>query len=187
MKLLKKQELKCAFLKLREHLMKNPKMILIVSFSVLLILILLFSEISTESESEEETKTLCQSYDRELEERLSELISSIDGAGETKVMITLENGEESVYARNSGLESDEGENIRTQSSQEYVIIKSGNDETGLHLKTVYPRISGVAVVCHGAESAYVKQRIISTVTAVLGISSAKVSVVKMESKGDINK
>lgn len=37
-------------------------------------------------------------YREQLEEQLQELIEQIDGAGTTTVMITLESGEETVYA-----------------------------------------------------------------------------------------
>ena len=185
MKFLKKQELRCILLKIAERLKKDKKLTIIVFVSILLMIGLLLSEVMKEPEADEnEPKVISQSYEKDIEDRLSELIALIDGAGETKVMITLKNGEESVYARNSGMEIQEGDSERTKSEQEYVIIKNGSEETGLHLKTVYPEISGVAVVCRGAESAYVKQRIISTVTAVLGISSAKVSVVKMKTEGN---
>ncbi len=184
MRFLKKPEQMFSISKLTEKLRRDKKLSLLTAVSVILTAVLIISGIpSGEKKETPSDKRTQQSYEKEMEERLAELISAIDGAGEAKVMVTLENGEESVYARNSDMQSEDGDVDRVQSGQEYVIIKSGNEEKGLELKTVYPEISGVAVVCHGAESALVRQRIITTVTAVLSVSSAKVSVVKMKTEG----
>ena len=37
-------------------------------------------------------------YQQQLEQRLEELIGEMEGAGQTKVMVTLETGEERIYA-----------------------------------------------------------------------------------------
>ena len=43
-------------------------------------------------------QVLNDDYETELENRLTELIESIDGAGKTKVMLTVDCGDENVYA-----------------------------------------------------------------------------------------
>lgn len=120
-------------------------------------------------------------YISDLEERLTSMISSIDGAGETKVMITLESGSEEIYLH----DYDYGENIdpsgknSLERKDEYVIVDSDSGEKGIVVRVAEPRIRGVAVVCKGADSQTVRSRIVETVTALLDISSARVSVAKM--------
>lgn len=121
-------------------------------------------------------------YVADLENRLVSMISSIDGAGETKVMITLESGSEEVYLHNY----DYGENIDPsgkniiERKDEYVIVDGDSGENGIVVKIAEPKIRGVAVVCKGGDSDSVRVRIVETVTALLDISSARVSVAKME-------
>lgn len=120
-------------------------------------------------------------YVSELEERITSIISSIDGAGATQVMITLENSGEDVYLHNYDYGEDvdgEGGGNR-EMKDEYVIVDSGDGENGIVVRKTEPKIRGVAVVCEGGGNESVKVQIIATVTALLDISSARVSVVKM--------
>ena len=122
------------------------------------------------------------SYTENLEARLEEIISSIDGAGKTNVMITLETGEENVFAKQTKTQR-EGNNDKSKESDEYeyVIIKSATSkEEGLLIEVGQPEIRGVAVVCEGAENLKVKESIISTVTSVLDIKTNKISISKMK-------
>ena len=130
------------------------------------------------------TTSVCydtREYTKELEERLVSIISAIDGAGETKVMITLESGSEEVYLSNF----DYGENIDSngknsyERKDEFVIIDGSSGQEGIIVRTAEPKVRGVAVVCRGAGSETVCAEIVEAVTALLDISSARVSVAKM--------
>ena len=120
-------------------------------------------------------------YAEELEERLVSIISSIDGAGATRIMVTLENNGEDVYLH----DFDYGENIEpsgknsVERKDEYVIIDGSAGEQGIVVRRAEPKIRGVAVVCEGGGSEYVRAQIIEAVTALLDISSARISVAKM--------
>ena len=96
-------------------------------------------------------------------------------------MITLESGNEDVYLHNYdyGEDIDEVGAGNREVKDEYVIVDSGGTENGIVIRVEEPKIRGVAVVCEGGGNAYVKTQIISTVTALLDISSARVSVAKM--------
>ena len=117
-------------------------------------------------------------YATEVENRLCELLSEIDGAGAVKVMITLESGEEQVFARDSdsSLDNEADGDKSFKEKSEYVIV----DGQAVRVKTVEPEIRGVAVVCEGGNDFTVKQSIVQAVTAVLGISAARVSVAQMK-------
>lgn len=127
------------------------------------------------------TQSSSEDYAATLEERLASIISAIDGAGRVKVMVTLESGSEDVYLR----DNDYGENIdpsgksSRESKDKYVIVDGTGEEKGIVVRVREPEIRGVAVVCEGAGSQTVQQQIVRTVTALLGISSAQVSVAKM--------
>ena len=124
------------------------------------------NDIKMHTETYEENQYLV-----ELERKLTDIISSIEGAGRVKVMITLENSEENVYAVDIN-----------ESKNEYVLIKTSSDEGGLLLKIIQPKIRGEAIVCDGGEINKVKMRILDATCSAMGISSSKVSISKMENQ-----
>ncbi len=126
-------------------------------------------------------KTDADEYITDLENRLTSMISLIDGAGETRVMITLESGSEEIYLHDYdyGENNDPSGKNSLERKDEYVIIDGETGEKGIVVRVAEPRIRGVAVVCKGADSETVRSRIVETVTALLDISSARVSVAKM--------
>lgn len=179
--------------KITEKLKRDKKLLIICIIGIVGIALLLLSELipdNTKQKENHEKEPQAQmelSYAEDIENRLTQIISSIDGAGDTKVMVTLENGTEQVYARN---EKDSADNITDTESlknnfsyeKEYVLIESdGKGESGLIIKLIQPKIRGVAVVCEGGGSDVIRQEISQTVTAVLDISASKVYVTKMTS------
>ncbi len=147
---------------------------------------LVMSESGTAENIPVQAETTCADYDTreytlELEERLVSIISAIDGAGETKVMVTLESGSEEIYLSNFdyGENSDSSGKNSYERKDEFVIVDGSSGQEGIVVRTAEPRVRGVAVVCRGAGSDAVCAEIVETVTALLDISSARVSVAKM--------
>lgn len=135
------------------------------------------AEKAQKSHQAEETPIItCSQYEKDVEERLAGILSEIEGAGRVSVMVTLESTVESVYAKEEKQSGGENKNYE----DEYVIIKTDDGESGMLLKTAQPQIRGVAVVCSGGSSAVVRQNITNTVTAVLGISAARVNITAMK-------
>ena len=160
-------------MKIPEILVKNKKITVLIVIGLVSIILLTVSEFISKSDvKEKEENTEVCNYSEEVETKLTKLISEIDGAGNTSVMVTLESGVESVYAINKKYNDSLPEN-------EYVVIDTGSKKGGLLLKITAPKIRGVAIVCEGGDSIYVKEKITDTVTAVLDISSNRVSITKM--------
>lgn len=158
------------------------KKIIIVSAVVGIILIML-SELNFGSA---DTKTNVDTddyneYISQLSTQLETVISSIDGVGECNVMLTLQNTKESVYAENS--EKSENDSS-TSDNNEYVIYDSENGDSPLLIKENFPKVAGVAVVCEGGDNILVKEKVIECVCALFNISASRVSVAKLNTKGD---
>ncbi len=129
-------------------------------------------------------------YTARLESRLTELISSVDGAGRTKVMVTLECGTEYVYASQqkttSALSEDSNPDGRVSRDEKrsgeesLILIDAGRGEEPLILKEITPTVAGVVVLCSGADDVGVRQQIINVVTTALGTSSNRVCVTRMK-------
>ncbi len=113
-------------------------------------------------------------YELLLESRLETLVSSVEGAGECEIMVTLEKGEYKIFAKDSY--EDEREN-----KYEYVIIDEGTGaDSGLVVNVVAPEIRGVAVVCEGGDSSVVHSEIVDMLCSVLSLKSTQISVSKMK-------
>ena len=99
-------------------------------------------------------------YREQLEAQLQDLIGQIDGAGATAVMVTLETGEETVYATDT-------QSGQTQSQETHVLLDDG---TALAQTVYYPQVCGVAVVraCAGIAGYFVYPDLCRTTPALTG-------------------
>lgn len=136
---------------------------------------------NTAKKNNDSEKNTYDSYSNETEEKLADIISKVEGAGKTEVFLTIEESEEYVYAQNVSSDKDEGSKVNEE--KEYVIVDGNSGKNGLLVKTVNPKIRGVAIVCEGGDDPAVQQRIYSCVSASLGISTARISISKMTSTG----
>lgn len=112
-------------------------------------------------------------YTAQLEQKLQQMISQIEGAGETAVMITLEGSRETIYAQSEK----SGEGSSHESSP--VLRKASSGEEALVEMTWEPEIRGVAVVCQGGADITVAARVTELVSVVLGVPSHRISIAKM--------
>lgn len=166
--------------KILEKIKRDKRIAIIVCIGLVGIILLTLSELmpqksdAKQNEKSENVTDIRDSYEENIEKRLTSIVSSIDGAGRTDVMVTLASGDENVYAVKE--KSSDGSKER-----EYIVIDSDKNESGLLLKVIEPEIRGVAIVCEGADSAKIRQEIISSVSAVLGISTNRISIAKIKS------
>lgn len=131
-----------------------------------------------------ETKITADDYAKKLEEDLSKIISNINGAGKTNILITIDREIESVYQTDIDTNNkSDGENSQYSNKSSTVIVRGKNStEEPIKVTEIMPKIKGVLVVCEGADSAIVKQNIIDSVRTVLGVASSRVSVQKSASR-----
>ncbi|MGN1116323.1 MAG: hypothetical protein ACI4TH_07140 [Candidatus Ornithomonoglobus sp.] len=113
----------------------------------------LFSGSGTEKDDNAVTQYLGE------EERLSEILSEIDGAGHVSVMISYVSTMEKDLAY-------DGERERIVTSGGDVVVK----------REVYPEVKGVIVIADGAGDPSVRQTIKEAVTAVTGAAANHVCV-----------
>ncbi len=122
------------------------------------------------------------------EERLTALIGSIDGVGACKVMVTLENSVEYVYATEQKSNSDREEDTsngdtrltqRDDSESAAILIDTDNGREGLLVTEIQPTVRGVVVVCEGGDNEEVRARVSQAVTVALNVSSKRVCITKL--------
>lgn len=138
-----------------KNLLDNDKIrkIIIIAGIVGVSLIFLSSYIDIGSDTDfgNDEEFSVTTYSTEIESDLQAVISKIEGAGETSVLLTMEN------------------------SVEYVYLEDSTTKT----KEIEPHIRGVLVVCEGGDDAVVIERITEAVTKALDISTAKVCITKL--------
>ena len=171
-----------------KNLKIGKKNIILISVAFIIILLLFFGELFTSENTEnipkENTEAYSAQYIEKTEKELEALLEKISGAGEVRVMITLENCYENVYAKGYNEKSeDKNDLLKSESEEEYRIVKNGsNTEECLVIKVYEPTVKGVAVIAEGAGNTQVKNAITQIVCALFDISTARVSVEKMTEK-----
>lgn len=163
-----------------EFIKTNKKTFICFIAGLLGILLIFASEAFSKTSKKSDTANKeYVSYSNEMEEKLADIISKVEGAGKTKVFLTIEESEEYVYAQD--ISTDRKDNNKINDDKKYVIVDGNGGKDGLLIKTVNPKIRGVAIVCEGGDDPVVQQRIYSCVSASLGISTARISISKMTS------
>lgn len=130
------------------------------------------------------------SYTLALENKLEDILMSIEGAGKVKVMITLKNTStkevlmEEPYSEANVTEKDGdgGSRDTNEKSQDYHVIYKEGDGTTIPfvISEHSPEVDGVAVVAEGGDSALVKEKITGIIKALFGIEINKIAVGKMK-------
>ena len=132
----------------------------------------------------DETSLFGQSYQAE-EDRLTAILSKINGVGEVKVMITYEGAAEQVPAYNSDStsqstseESAQGVNKTIQNETESKKTVTGQDGTVV-LSEKRPQVIGVVIVAQGAENMGVRINLQKAAQTALDVPSNKVEIFTM--------
>lgn len=171
--------------KLKNMKLSKKNKLLITASAVILVVVFLGEILAAESEEPVTTDNTAQyatQYIEKSEKELEALLEKINGAGEVRVMLTLESCYENVYAKGHSSKTEQNESSsEIETDEEYVVVKKGsNNEECLVIKVYEPTVRGVAVVAEGAGNTSVKTAITETVCAVYNISSARVSVEEMK-------
>ena len=122
------------------------------------------------------TQTILEKQD--LETELARILSKIDGAGKTEVLLTESSGEQTYYQTNEDIaSSDHGEDRRRDT---VLVTNSAREETGLIRRIDPPVYKGAIVLCQGAANAQVRLSIVEAVSNATGLSTDKITVLKMK-------
>ena len=112
-------------------------------------------------------------YVSTLEDKLCNLLSKVDGCGKVQVAIMIDSGKETVLAMKT---------IKTEISgkieiEETPIIVNGKTVV---VKENYPKITGVLIVCEGANNIFVMNKIQQATTSLLDVDINKIEILAMK-------
>lgn len=157
------------------ELIKKYRYVLLVIIAGI-VLLRLPDSVQTQTDATTDEPSL--SAERSMEESLSQILGMIDGAGRVEVLLTQAEGEEILYQTDSRQSTGE----HTQDVQRDTVLVSGNDreETGLIRQRNPPVYQGAIVLCQGADKAEIRLSIVKAVMGVTGLTSDKITVLKMK-------
>lgn len=119
---------------------------------------------------ETDTTNTPQTVQSSVDTQLSEILSQIDGAGKVKVMLTLAEGEQTLYQTDSN----------TTQVNTVIITDADRAQEGLVKQINPPIYLGAIVVCEGADSPAIRLAIVEAVSKVTGLGADRISVLKMK-------
>ncbi len=164
--------------------LKKYKYAVLILLLGIALLLLPSSKKETQTQTAEAPQTTADddTYAAQTEQRLTEMLSNIEGAGKVEVMLTLRTGSRTRYltdTQNSEETSDSG--TQRTSEQKTVILSEGSAYDKAAVSAVdYPLFQGALIVSEGADSASVKLALTQAVAALTGLSSDQITVVKMK-------
>lgn len=110
-----------------------------------------------------------------LEEKLSQTLSQVEGAGRVSVTLTIKSGMEQVLA------SDRTTSVTERGSsveEETVLLSNGSGEEAVLITQRYPVFQGALVVCEGGDSAEIRLLMTQAVSALTGLGADRITVCK---------
>lgn len=150
------------------------------------VLLLLSAKVpASEPAKEEGTQTEAAFDLQTFQQSVADSLAQIEGAGRVEVLLSLEAGEESVYASDVSQSSQSTGGSSDSTSETYQstmsILSDGSyGETPVLIKSKYPTFRGAVILCEGADSDTVRLQIVQAVSALCGISSDHISISKLK-------
>lgn len=161
---------------------KHIEIIIVVIFILILLLICFGgSGLSVFSKSAETSSNLSQSttlvstteYVKTMESKLENLLSSIKGAGNVQVMISIDSSVEMKFATDETITTS-GQTVEKETKLVLVEVDGTNEPVIISQKL--PSINGIVVVCSGASDTKVKLDIINAIQTLLNLESSNIQV-----------
>ena len=172
------------------------RLALLIIAGVLLLLSSFGGQENKKEEKKSETKQLEQleeyqlnTYIENMESRLTNVLSQVDGIGKVQVMITAKSTQEKVVLKDvpykkSTVKEQDGSGTTKESTEmtgeEGTVLEKQQDgsENPYITKEIQPEIEGVIVIAQGAEEKRIQAEINDAVVALFSVPSHKIKVMK---------
>ena len=157
-----------------ELFQKYKYVLLVIAAGIVLLLLPLGGDDSSPSGgTERQSESGGESFQvEEMEQKLEQALSKVDGAGEVTVVLTVKSGARQILAQDATRSGDE-------SSTSTVVVSTGSGtEDTVVLQQVYPQYQGALVVCPGGGAPAVCLKLVDAVSALTGLGADKISICK---------
>ncbi|MGI6175625.1 MAG: hypothetical protein ACOYJC_05595 [Christensenellales bacterium] len=182
--------LKENIIKRSEKLIKSKKGLEII-IAIVIIAVIIGIYISTltpnENQSAPQEKAAAQDTEATLEQKLVNVLSTIEGAGKVEVMVTFESSAQIIPAMDTQEETVESKNAEGEhlSQSEYknskpATVQQSSGSDPLVLQEIMPEVRGAIIIAQGADDIRVKMDLLSAAQTVLKVNADKINVYKMD-------
>lgn len=158
----------------------------IIALGILGVILVLVSDFGMKKKEETPESAVTKEYVEAIETNLQSILEKTKGVGKASVMITLEGGQQYIYAQNekqSNSEITDMEDDEIKKSQKignaentFVFANGGTGGKPIKLTELLPKIKGVLIVCEGGASSVIKANITEAVSTALGIGYSQIYV-----------
>ena len=125
-----------------------------------------------------QAKPITEAEESSIPSQLEAILSHIAGAGRVEVMLTVSQGERTIYQTDSTYT--QGETTTDTRTETILVTDSQRNETGLVHQKNPPLYQGAIILAEGAEDPSVKLDIVEAVSDVTGLGTDKITVLKMK-------
>ncbi len=122
--------------------------------------------------------TALVSTEPSLEERLTSVLSLVEGAGQVRVVLTIAEGEEIVYQTNDNIANTNDSNSKNIDT--VTVTDAQRNQNGLICQVNPATYRGVIIVCQGADNPSVRLNLVDAVSRLTGLGANCISVLKMK-------
>ena len=133
------------------HFLKKNKKAAGIILLLMLGVLLIVFSSPRKSEEKQVETLTLEEYKTELEGELASICSAVRGVGACRVFVTFERGEQNTYKGSTLIESKP------------------------------PKVLGVTVICKGADSSEVQSALVEMLSALFGIGSNRIAILKLNS------
>ncbi len=155
---------------------------IIVGIVILAIVVVIYSNIAGVSGTKEQAtadsaEVGAVTITASMEARLGAILSSVEGAGDVKVMVSYCTTPEIVtaVATESYTTENNGSTVTTETKTPVILNKNGDDEIVV-LQELMPKVKGVIVVADGGGDIAVKMALISAIQTVLEVNANQIAI-----------
>ena len=155
--------------------LKNKKNIqyIVIAIAIISLLIILFLSFDKKPSNSETADLSSLTYEEQIENKLKTVLSDIEGVGKVSVAVTsVDDGEKVILSEKTKV-TENGKVTETEKP----VLENGKT---VILREEKPKIKGVLIVCQGANSISVIQRIQQAVISLLGVNINDIEIIKMK-------
>ena len=158
--------------KTADFLKKNRYVLLVLLLGLVLMIV---PGHKTEKETPQAAPTTPAEENLSMSQELSELLSQIEGAGKVKVLLTVSQGERTIYQSDQSGYSSGGMDRST-----VIVTDENRSQSGLIQQVLPPVYQGAIILCQGADRSAVRLAVTEAVCKATGLGADRISVLKMK-------
>ena len=166
---------------------KRKKAEIIVVWIVIIAIVLLMTgnlfgkEEKVEKDKSVRSEASHNEYIKNTEERLTEVLRKVKGAGDVSAFITFESGGEKVIATEQKMKREQGEEAEEKTSfseaEEKVVLSDiDGDKIPYVTEERFPSPTGILIVAEGAENEDVRNKLYEAARAIFGLPAHRIKV-----------